>query len=245
MEDISEVIVKIYELRDPRDKSCEPRYVGITTNTLHNRLRGHLKQSSLDKKLHKNNWIEKLKKLEIKPTIHLIEEVIGWEYAGEVEKYWIGEFREQGHRLTNFTEGGGGALGFKHSEETKQKMSEDKLGSKNPMYKKQFSEEHINRMIKSRSGERNGMYGRKGKDSPNYGKRHSEETKEKLRQLNLGSNSSSYGTKASNETKQKMREAHLKLPIVKCPYCNKEGRGGAMIQFHFENCKFKNINITN
>ena len=114
------VIVKIYELRDPRDPKCSPRYVGITSKSLKYRLEGHI-YNSIDKRRklsYKINWIKKLTKVGIVPTIHLIEEVVGWNYAYQVEKYWIKEFKEQGYNLTNATDGGKGSLNFKHSEET-------------------------------------------------------------------------------------------------------------------------------
>jgi len=28
-------------------------------------------------------------------------------------------------------------------------------------------------------------------------------------------------------------------PIVTCPYCGKVGKGNAMLQHHFDNCKLK------
>jgi hypothetical protein len=31
------------------------------------------------------------------------------------------------------------------------------------------------------------------------------------------------------------------MPILICPHCGKEGRGGAMTQWHFDNCKEKDL----
>lgn len=84
------------------------------------------------------------------------------------------------------------------------------------------------------------------------GKRHSEETKEKLRLANLGK-------KASEETKLKMsgkghkqsEETILKIKqkqtgvkrgsskIVKCPHCDMSGGENNMIRYHFDNCNEK------
>lgn len=110
--DKENVLVRIYELRDPRDPECKPRYVGITTNSLENRLRFHIYESKNPKHcnytFYKSKWIQKLEKEKVIPTIYLIEEVVGWKYACEVEKYWIKEFKKQGYRLTNLSNGGEG-----------------------------------------------------------------------------------------------------------------------------------------
>lgn len=116
------VIVKIYELRDPRDPECKPRYVGITTKSLKKRLSSHIISRNVNSN-HKNNWIKSLLKDGIKPSVHLIEEVIGWKYACEVEKYWIKEFKEQGYKLTNSTDGGEGVLGLILSEDSLKRMA--------------------------------------------------------------------------------------------------------------------------
>lgn len=66
----------------------------------------------------------------------------------------------------NFTEGGDGMTGFKHSEESKKKISEALKGKK-------FSEEHKRKLSESHTGlcgEKNHM----------YNKKHSEETKRKM-----------------------------------------------------------------
>ena len=90
--------------------------------------------------------------------------------------------------LTNCSWGGEGPSGHKHSEETKQKMSENSKG-KNKGIK--HTEEHNKKISESLKGENN----------PLYGKKQSEETKRK--------NSESHkGKKMSEESKQKMSESH-------------------------------------
>lgn len=70
----------------------------------------------------------------------------------------------------NFTDGGDGSSGFKHSEESRKKMSENNKGENNPMYEKKHSEETRKKMSESKKGENNSM----------YGKTHSEKTKKKI-----------------------------------------------------------------
>lgn len=103
--------------------------------------------------------------------------------------------------------------------------------------------------------------------NPLYGWKHSDETKEKIRQDSLD-NPRKYwlGKKrpdisemrknmvVSDETKKKQSELKLKNPTkywlgkkriviskpYTCPHCGKEGNGAAMHQWHFNNCKLKN-----
>jgi len=146
------VIVYIYELRDPRDKEYNPKYVGITIAPLNVRLRGHLEGKKLRTNTYKNNWVKQLSREGLIPTIHLIEEVVGWTLACEREKYWIAGLRKQGFNLTNSTDGGEGSVGIIAREETRKKLSIATTGENNP------------------------AYGKFGKDSPAYGLKHSEET---------------------------------------------------------------------
>ena len=106
--------------------------------------------------------------------------------------------------LLNKSDGGEGASGCIPSEETRKKRSVRMGGENNP------------------------SYGKRGKDSPRYGKKHTQETKDKIskslqgnvisektrikisekNKLNrLGEKNSFYGRKHTEETKQKMKEA--------------------------------------
>lgn len=76
--------------------------------------------------------------------------------------------------------------GKNHSETTKKKMSESQLGEKNHMYGKngywkgkKRSEETKRKISESRKGKYN------GKDNPFYGRKHTDESKEKMRQPRL------------------------------------------------------------
>lgn len=139
------VLVRIYELRDPRDLECSPKYIGITVKKLYDRLGQHTSKRPLSFTSKKNSWIKSLLKDNIRPTIHLIEEVIGWEYAYKVEKYWIKEFRNQGYDLKNSVDGGSGTLGYKFTPEQRKKVSESSKG-------KPKSKEAIEKMRQSKLG---------------------------------------------------------------------------------------------
>lgn len=106
-------MTKIYALKDPI--SNEIRYVGKTVGPLDKRLREHLHVAKRGR-THRDNWI---KSLLTKPIIVLLEECEDFEWERR-EEYWIGQYRT---RLTNHTEGGEGASGYRHSQESRELMS--------------------------------------------------------------------------------------------------------------------------
>ena len=107
----------------------------------------------------------------------------------------------------NFTKGGEGLMGFKHSEESKLKMSKTRTG-------KSLSKKHRKKISEANSG----------KNHHFYGKKHSKETRRKIGEANKGKtvslksrkkiseNNSRYwkGKHLSNETKAKLSESHKK-----------------------------------
>ena len=123
-----------------------------------------------------------------------------------------------------------------------------KIGQNNPNFGSKRTEgqkKNISNSLKGRklSEEHKLKFVKAGEDHPMYGKHHSEEAKLKMK-LNhkdySGENHPKYGSKLKEETKNKISQAHLKLSILKCPYCGLESRSRAnMKRYHFENCKFK------
>jgi group I intron endonuclease len=109
--------------------------------------------------------------------------------------------------LCNLTDGGEGALGFKHTKEFKKKLSN------------------------KRKGENNHMFGRKGELNPNYGKKHSEERKRKNSESKKGmfekEKNPFYGKKHTDEDRKKMSEIqkviakrgsnnHMSAKVIDC-----------------------------
>ena len=97
----------------------------------------------------------------------------------------------------------GGATGFcKHSEESKQKMSEAKKGKNNPMYNKKHSQKTKEKMRENNLGENNPMFGKYGEDNPHFGMKRSEETKQKMREARKGYTH-------SEKTKEKLKKSRI------------------------------------
>lgn len=110
----------IYKLIDPITN--EVRYIGLTINTLKQRLKSHMSDSS---KTHKSFWIRKLREENLKPIIEVVEDNISsYEEACLKEVYYIDLYKETCD-LTNSASGGN--KNKRMSEETKRKMSESQI----------------------------------------------------------------------------------------------------------------------
>lgn len=155
--------VFIYSLENPKTK--EVRYIGKTIQKLEKRLTAHVYESK-HRKNHKCNWINKLIRENVKPKIKLIDTVSedNWEFW---ETYWIEQFKTWGFKLVNQTPGG---EGYKHSDETKEKISIANSGKNHYFYGKNHTKESKEKISKSLKGN---QYAK--------GFKHSEETKKKVR----------------------------------------------------------------
>jgi len=85
--------------------------------------------------------------------------------------------------LYGYNQDAGGNSCGRATESTRKKLSESKRGKNNPMYGKHPANEHSKGPSKIR-GELHPMFGRRGPDSPNYGKKKTDETLQKLREHN-------------------------------------------------------------
>lgn len=158
----------IYGLIDPTTN--ELRYIGKSINPIV-RLRKHI--SEKDKgDTYKNRWLRKLINNKIKPELIILDELSNdWQYW---ESFYILYFKSLGCKLTNATSGGDApplTKGYKHSDESKRKMSVNKKGKPIPwLNNKDKTIEHRENISKSM----------RGKVSPNKGKKYTEEHKIKL-----------------------------------------------------------------
>lgn len=173
-----------------------------------------------------NNSLKKYGKENFKKEI--ICECATKEELDEKEKYWIKELKSKFPNGYNLTDGGGGNLGYKMSEETKNKISKGNKGKvRSDDFKKKVglffkgkpkSEEQNRKNSESQIGEKNHMYGKK---CPEHSKRmkekmkgnkyflghkHTEETKLKIGEGSKGIKNGFFGKHHSEETKNKIRE---------------------------------------
>jgi hypothetical protein len=142
-----------------------------------------------------------------------------------------------------------------HSEETKMKISQSLTGKKD----KEETKKKKSEIAKKRTGEKNGMFGKLGSDHPNYGMKHTEETKKIMSEKKRGENHPNFGKKRPDHSKKMSGENHFNYrknleentrskisktlknkPIVKCKYCDfKHYIKAHLVRYHNDNCKHK------
>jgi hypothetical protein len=218
----------VYTLTDPRNGM--PFYVGKGHGK---RCEFHLDEAKYytKRKSKKLNKIRKLMSLGMKPIITKVEENVSDAQAIDFECLLIAEMRDIGIPLTNMTDGGDGAQGYKHTEEHKQMMRELFVG-------RIFTEEHRQAMSKPKSeqGRKNMALARQ---TTLY--RPSEEHKQKISKALKGKPNNNKGYKHSDEAKAKMsawRKGRPK-PKIECVHCNQLVAVNTAKRWHFDNCKSK------
>lgn len=180
-----------YVYRHIRLDKNEPFYIGI--GSLPNFKRAYEKQ--------KRNqfWYNVVSKTDYE--VEILFDDLTWEEAEKKEIEFIKLYgkRDNGTgTLVNITDGGGGTLGARHTEESKRKISE----RSKTMVRKPLSQEAREKIRKSLTG----------RIGANKGFKHSEETKQKLRLINLGKVGANKGKKMSEEIKQKIRDTKKANP---------------------------------
>ena len=167
------------------NKLTNEHYIGLTTKTLNRRIKQHINNkynnSHIDSSIQKHG-IEQFNYEILKDGITDIEELNKWEI-------WYIEFYDSYNNGYNLTLGGGGKVGFNHSEETKQKMREAKQN---------ISDETRKKISEANKGKTSWN---KGKTSWNKGKTLSENHKRKISDVHMG-------IKHTEESKQKISEAN-------------------------------------
>lgn len=132
----------IYGLICPLNNTI--RYIGQTKRPLNKRLQSHFDEYRRNKKLkkfstHKFNWMAKLDREGLLKNIKiaLLEETT-LNKVDRKEQYWIKQY----NNLVNSSPGGN-----VHSIETIKKISDSKMGKKNPNFGKKLSDEHKRKLL--------------------------------------------------------------------------------------------------
>lgn len=123
------------------------RYIGMTEGSIEGRFQGHLKES-IKGRSYKNRWFRKYRN-----EIYWVKiEKVEIEQLAEVEKWYIETYHEK-LKLTNTAEGGKGGNNIKYmSDEDKKKFSERYKGENNSMYGIKHTEETKQKMSESQKG---------------------------------------------------------------------------------------------
>ena len=133
-----------------------------------------------------------------------LEESVALRKESEVIK----AFREQGYALANYTDGGQGSSGYKHTPEALQKMREASTG-------KTYSRESIDKGIESRKYYRHSEETKNRISAAHKGKTFSEESKRKMsdsqkaRASEDGYVNPRKGVKLSDSTKEKLSSQRI------------------------------------
>lgn len=212
-----------YKLYVHINKIDGKKYYGITSEKNPNRRwkngKGYQNNRYFTRAIEKHGW-------ENFEHIILFENLTKSEaHALEIEH--IAKYKTKNREFGyNLTDGGESANGLKHTEESKQKMSESKKGKhiseetkqkiSIAMEGRQFTEETKKKMSESQKGKKLSEETKKkiSKNNSRYwtGKQRTEETKRKmsesLKGKYVGENHHSYGKQLTAEHKQKLSENH-------------------------------------
>lgn len=190
----------IYQYINTFNNKC---YIGQTSKSLDERWKKHLKEAKRNsncafhcaiRKYGAEAFEHKILCEIYRETTEQLKEVLDY-----YECYYIKYYDSYNHGY-NMTTGGDGAMGFKASEETRQKQSKLRQGDLNPFYGKHHSDE-TKKIISEATKLRY-----QGKNNPFYGKRHSEQTKQKMSNIKRGKT-------LTDETRVKISEALKSRPF--------------------------------
>ena len=118
-------------------------------------------------------------------------------------------------------------LGYRHTEETKAKLSNAltglRVGNKHPMYGvagdksvwfgRKHTEETKERLRIANTGENGAWFGKFGKNHPSYGRIASIEEREKMSKRSIGKNNPNFGNRWNDKQRKKASE-RIKMDII-------------------------------
>ncbi len=163
------------------------KYVGQTTKSTEERFNQHAsnKKSYIGRAIRKYG-VENF-------SIEILEECDTCEQLNEREMFWIAALNCKHPNGYNFSDGGEGNSGLRHTQETRAQMSVDRSGEKNAFFGKHHTEESKAKIGAKNRGKKHTDESRKkralatsGENNPFYGKHHPKELCVKLSAINRG-----------------------------------------------------------
>lgn len=183
-------------------------YVGQRKSSKECHLDSYMGSGKLLKKAKQKYGIENFEKF-------LIQYCYSKEETDKAERFWIAEYRCRGKAEYNIANGGEGASGVHHSEETRRKISEVHKGKKVSEETRRKMSEAAKGRVFSEETKRKLSEAQKGRTGFWQGKHPSEETRRKLSEARRGRPGPMKGKHHSEEAKGKMSEVkkgrHWKL----------------------------------
>ena len=170
----------------------EPFYIGI----------GKTEKRAYEKIKRNQFWNNVINKTDYQ--VEILFNDLSWEQAEEKEKEFIALYGKKDNNtgcLVNITDGGGGRLGARHTEESKRKIGEE---SKNRIRQPRSEETKLKLSLANL-----------GKVGPNKGKSPSEETRKKISNSLKGRVGLNKGKPMSEEAKRKMIASKIGKPSLK------------------------------
>lgn len=177
-------------------------YVGVTYQKVQRRIKQHRRgKQFIDREIQRIGWEH--------GDWWVVEKNISAEKIDEREKYWIEFFDSVYPNGYNRTHSGIGKISV--SEETlalisKRARERDMSGENNPMYGRHHTDETKAIISAKMSGENGSMY---GKSPANKGVPHTAEAKAKMSESHKGEKNHFYGRHHTEESKEKNRQVHL------------------------------------
>jgi len=174
-------------------------YIGKTIGSLINRRRMHLQFVKRGSATYLHSSIQKYGVDNFKWEV--IDYALSDEILLELEKHYIRKFNCMAPNGMNLTSGGDGMSGYRQSAETRRKISDAKMGEKNPFWGRRHSIETRKLLSEHHKGMNVGRHlsneTKRKLSEFHRGRKHSEESKRKM-------SLSRTGTKRNLETKRKM-----------------------------------------
>jgi len=119
----------IYALIDPRTKNSlggGRRYVGQSIRGMDRPIE-HKHKTADNDDTHRANWLRSVWSAGLDYEIEVLQYLRDdqpYDDIDNVETWWIAYGRSEGWDLTNYTDGGGGVRGYRHTKQTRSRISE-------------------------------------------------------------------------------------------------------------------------